>query len=534
MQILGLPSEYGIENHGLVNLRTIYANLSQAALVEQILQRNEGILSSDGAVIVSTGQYTGRSPNDKYVVQYPADTIPIWWGKINQPLKAENANSLYQKITAYLQGRDVFVQDVRVCAHPDYSMPIRVVTENAWAALFANDLFIRLSPEQIKAHVPEFTVLHCPNFYADPTSDGTKTGTFIVLDFQRKMVLIGGTSYAGEIKKSIFSVLNLLLPLQGVLSMHCSANVGEKGDVALFFGLSGTGKTTLSSAPDRQLIGDDEHGWSDSSVFNIEGGCYAKTIKLRLDLEPIIWAATHRFGTVLENVVFDPSTRVPDFDSDRLTENTRAAYPIYYVPNHVKAGHAGHPENIYFLTADAFGILPPLAKLTPDQAMYYFLSGYTSKLAGTEKGLGTEPQATFSTCFGSPFLPLHPRVYAELLGKKIEKHRASVWLVNTGWTGGPYGIGQRIRLPFTRAMIRASLARELDHVEYRIDPIFGFQVPRSCPGVPPEVLDPQSTWHNSDAYTAAAKQLAARFHQNFEQYCADLSSEIVNAGPIPN
>lgn len=532
MQVFGIASEFGIENHGLRNIRAIYANLSQAELVEQMLMRREGILSADGAVMVNTGQHTGRSPNDKFIVQYLGDAVPIWWGKVNQPLSEEKADLLYQKMIAYLQGRDVFVQDLKACAYPDFALPIRIVTEKAWAALFANDLLIRITQDQIRSQIPEFTVLHCPDFYADPAVDGTNTGTFIILDFRKKMVLIGGTSYAGEIKKSIFSVLNLILPQKEVLSMHCSANVGEKGDVALFFGLSGTGKTTLSSSPDRRLIGDDEHGWSDTAVFNIEGGCYAKTIKLRQDLEPIIWAATHRFGTVLENVEYDPSTRVPDFDSDRYTENTRAAYPIYYVPNFVPEGYAGHPQNIFFLTADAFGILPPLSKLTPEQAMYYFLSGYTSKLAGTEKGLGTEPQATFSTCFGSPFLPLHPGVYAELLGKKIAKHHVHVWLVNTGWTGGPYGIGQRIRLPYTRAMIRAALSQELEKVSYRSDPVFGFQVPTTCPDVPAEVLDPQSTWTDKNAYLIAAKQLAKRFHQNFDQYRSGIPDEISKAGPM--
>jgi len=531
MQMFGVASEYGLENHGLHNLGNVYWNLPPALLVEHVVRRGEGELSPDGAVMVKTGHHTGRSPNDKFVVRTgTASDEKIWWGKVNQPLSVENFEKLYQKCIAYLQGRDVFVQDMCAGAHPGYRLPIRVVSEKAWASLFAHDLFIRLPADQLPKHIPSFTVIHCPSLQANPATDGVTSGTFIVLNFERRMILIGGSAYAGEIKKSIFSVMNYLLPLQGVLSMHCSANVGASGDVALFFGLSGTGKTTLSSDPERQLIGDDEHGWSDEGVFNVEGGCYAKTIRLDKKLEPIIWAATHRFGAVLENVVYDASSREIDFDDESLTENTRGAYPITSVPNHVPEGYAGHPLNIFFLTADAFGVLPPLARLTSEQAMYYFLSGYTSKLAGTERGI-TEPQATFSTCFGAPFLPLHPSTYAELLGQKIAKHQAVVWLVNTGWTGGPYGVGSRFKLPYTRAMIRAALTHQLNHVKFVQDAHFGLWIPESCPDVPSEVLNPQNTWQDKQAYHQQAQGLVGRFEKNFAQFAESVSSAVLAAGP---
>ena len=519
MPIHGTPSKYGLENHGLKNLSNEYWNYSPASLVEEAVCRFEGELSADGALIASTGKHTGRSPNDKFVVQHPElSDKPICWGKVNTPISSEKFDQFYQKMLAYYQGRDVFVQDLRVGAHPNYSLPIRVITEKAWHNLFAQNLFIRLPQDQLADHVPQYTVIQAEDFKATPEIDGTHSETAVIVDLVKQIILVCGTGYAGEIKKSIFTIMNYLLPLKGVLSMHCSANVGKSGDTALFFGLSGTGKTTLSSDPERQLIGDDEHGWADEGVFNFEGGCYAKTIRLNPDYEPIIWSATRRFGAVLENVDYDPVTRQVDFDSDRITENTRGAYPLHFVPNHVESGYAGHPDNVFFLTADAFGVLPPLARLTSDQAMYYFLSGYTSKLAGTETGLGSEPEATFSTCFGSPFLPLYPQVYANLLGERIARHKSTVWLVNTGWTGGPYGVGSRFKLPYTRAMIHAALNHGLNDVAFHQDTFFGLWIPESCPGVPSDVLDPQSTWADRKAYEIQAKNLITRFEQNFVKF----------------
>jgi len=532
MAIHGTPSKYGLENHGLKHLADIYWNYSPAGLVEEAVCRLEGDLSANGALIANTGKHTGRSPNDKFVVHHAelADK-PICWGKINSPIPPEKFEALYQKLLAYYQGRDVFVQDLRVGADPNYSLPIRVITEKAWHNLFAQNLFIRVPQEQLASHVPEYTVIQAEDFKATPELDGTNSETAVIVDLVKQIILICGTGYAGEIKKSIFTIMNYILPLKGVLSMHCSANVGKDGDTALFFGLSGTGKTTLSSDPDRQLIGDDEHGWSDDGVFNFEGGCYAKTIRLNPEYEPIIWSATRRFGAVLENVVFDPETHEVDFNSDRITENTRGAYPLAFVANHVPSGFAGHPDNVFFLTADAFGVLPPLARLTPEQAMYYFLSGYTSKLAGTETGLGSEPEATFSTCFGSPFLPLFPQVYANLLGERIARHHSSVWLVNTGWTGGPYGVGSRFKLPYTRAMIRAALNHELDQVPFHQDEYFGLWIPSSCPDVPAEVLDPQSTWTDKEAYKIAAKNLIGRFEKNFAKFADQVPTGALVASP---
>ena len=534
MQNHGNPSNYGLENHGFRNLANIYWNYSPALLVEKAVCRNEGELSADGALIASTGAHTGRSPKDKFVVKYPelAD-VPIWWGTVNAPISPEKFDLLLQKMLAYFQGKDVFVQDLRVGAHPRYTLPIRVITEKAWHSMFAQNLFLRLTPDEQAAHIPEFTVIHAEDFLANPELDGTNSSTAIVVDFVKRIILICGTGYAGEIKKSIFTIMNYILPLKGVLSMHCSANVGHRGDTALFFGLSGTGKTTLSSDPERQLIGDDEHGWCDEGIFNFEGGCYAKTIRLSQEYEPIIWSATRRFGAVLENVVYDPFTRAVNFDSDRITENTRGAYPIHFVPNHVPSGYAGHPENVFFLTADAFGVLPPMAKLTREQAMFYFLSGYTSKLAGTETGLGAEPEATFSTCFGSPFLPLNPRIYADLLGERIQRHNATVWLVNTGWTGGPYGVGSRFKLPYTRAMIHAVLNHALDDIPFHQEDYFGLWLPEHCPGVPDEVLDPQTTWADKAAYRLEARHLVARFEQNYKIFSDQIPSAIPASSTTP-
>ena len=531
MKLTGTPSHYGLEHHNLRNMKIVHWNLVAPLLVEHVIHNQEGELSAQGAVIVNTGQHTGRSPNDKFVIKDEVVDHEIWWGKVNQPLSIEKFDQIFGKVCAYLQGKVVYVQDMQAGAHPNHTLPIRIVSEKAYASLFARDLFIRLPTEKVTDHIPQFTLIHTPDFFADPKKDGINSGTFIIINFSKRLVLIGGSSYAGEIKKAIFTVMNYLLPHSKVLPMHCSANVDDNGEVALFFGLSGTGKTTLSSDPDRMLIGDDEHGWGDEGIFNFEGGCYAKTIKLRADLEPLIYAAVGRFGTVLENVVYDPNSRQPDFDDDRLTENTRAAYPLEYIPNHVPAGYSGHPTNIFFLSADAFGVLPPIALLTPEQAMYYFLSGYTSKLAGTEKGLGAEPQVTFSSCFGAPFLPLHPRVYADMLGNKIKQHNVKVWLINTGWTGGAFGVGSRIKLPYTRSMLRSALNGQLSELAMRNEPYFGLNIPAHCPGVPDEVLDPSLTWGDAEAYRTQALKLVEEFERNFRQYSAEVSKAVIQAGP---
>ncbi len=527
---MGISSQYDLDNHGLRNLNMVYWTLTTGALVERIVTRREGVLAHEGAIVVRTGNHTGRAPNDKFIVSSQNGGEKIWWGKVNKQLDPAYFDRLYNHMRSYYQGRDVFVQDATAAAHPDHQLPIRVITETAWHSLFARNLFIRLNPQELTQHIPDFTIFHAPGFHAIPEEDGTNSEVFIVLNLDKRMILIGGTSYAGEIKKSIFSALNYLLPRKGVLSMHCSANIGDRGDTALFFGLSGTGKTTLSSDPERALIGDDEHGWGDDGVFNFEGGCYAKTINLRQELEPLIWKATRHFGAILENVAVDPYTRRIDFDDGSLTENTRAAYPIGFLDNIVPNGRGDHPENIFFLTADAFGVMPPIARLTPEQAMYHFLSGYTSKLAGTEKGI-KEPSTTFSACFGAPFLPLHPSIYARLLGEKIFKHQVKVWLINTGWTGGPFGVGERIHLPYTRAMVRAALTNALDDIEYRFDPHFGFSVPQSVPGVPPSVLDPRQTWSDALAYDQQASLLVSKFQENFEEYAGQVSSAVKQAGP---
>jgi len=529
--VMGTPSHYDLVHHGLRNLNMVYWTLPTPALVERVVSRREGILAHEGATVVRTGNYTGRAPNDKFFVREGESATDIWWGKVNRPIPPEKFDQLYLRMTAYFQGRDVFVQDAVAAAHPKYQLPIRVVTENAWHSLFARNMFIRRKPDELSTHVPEFTVLQAPGFRAIPEIDGTNSDIFVILNLEKQIILIGGTSYAGEIKKSIFTVLNYLLPKRGVLPMHCSANVGEKGDVALFFGLSGTGKTTLSSDTERNLIGDDEHGWGDDGVFNFEGGCYAKVIRLRENLEPMIWHAIRHFGTVLENVNIDTESRRVNFDDSSFTENTRAAYPLGFLPNIVPDGYARHPENVFFLTADAFGVLPPIAKLTPEQAMYYFLSGYTSKLAGTERGLGQEPQATFSSGFGAPFLPLHPKVYANLLGEKINKHNVNVWLVNTGWTGGPYGVGERMELPLTRSMVSAALSGALNDIPLRTDPNFGLHVPEHCPGVPDDVLDPRQTWTDKEAYDQKARKLIGLFQDNFAQFAGQVSPEVANSGP---
>jgi phosphoenolpyruvate carboxykinase (ATP) len=516
---------------GIIRAGRVYANLSTPRLVEQALARGEGALTSDGALVAQTGKRTGRSPGDKFVVKYAdrESATQIAWGKVNQPIAPEVFDRLRLRVNAYLQGRDLFVLDAYAGADPRYGLRLRMITEFAWHALFAQQLFRRLGAGPNPAlQQAEWTVIGAPRFHADPAVDGTKSETAVILDVEQKIILICGTEYAGENKKSIFSALNYVLPLQGVLPMHCSANAGVDGDVALFFGLSGTGKTTLSADPERKLIGDDEHGWSDDGVFNFEGGCYAKCINLSRENEPQIWNAI-RFGAVAENVVVDPATGAVDYADDSLTENTRVAYPIEFIDNAELSGQGGHPRTIVFLTADAFGVLPPIARLTPAQASYHFLSGYTAKTAGTEVGV-TEPEATFSACFGAPFLPLAPQIYARMLGEKLTRHGAQVFLLNTGWTGGPYGVGERIKLSATRAMVRAALTGALDAAETYTDPVFGLHVPLHIPGVPDAIMQPRKTWRNPNAYDAKARDLAARFVENFKQF-EDVPEEVLAAGP---
>ena len=515
---------------GIQTEQRVYRNLTPSQLYEHAQRRGEGVVTSGGPFAAVTSPHTGRSPNDKFLVQEPESSDQIWWGKVNQPIAPERFERLRADVEAHLAGQEIFVRDVYAGADPTYRLPIRFQTPNAWHALFVYNMFLRPADGELSRFAPGFQVLHAPEFQADPAVHGTKTGTFIVVSLSQKTILIGGTRYAGELKKSIFSVLNYLLPQQGVLSMHCSANVGKAGDCALFFGLSGTGKTTLSADPERRLIGDDEHGWSDEGIFNFEGGCYAKVIRLSREGEPEIYATTEMFGTVLENVDVNPATGAVDLDSQRITENTRASYPIHYIPNHVPEGTAGHPKHVIFLTCDAFGIMPPIAKLTPAQAMYHFLSGYTAKVAGTERGV-TEPKETFSACFGAPFLPLPPTVYAEMLGERIARHQVQCWLVNTGWTGGGYGVGKRMKLSHTRAMIRAALAGELDSVPTRKDPVFGLDVPAHVPDVPDQILDPRSTWSDPAAYDAQAQRLAGLFRKNFEQFSKSVPSAVRESGP---
>jgi phosphoenolpyruvate carboxykinase (ATP) len=527
-----LASDYGLQNHGLVNLRRAYWNLSSAALYEEIVFRSEGSLTHLGPVLVNTGKHTARAAADKFVVREQSTEERVWWGTYNRPFTGENFSSLLTRLQGYLQGRDVFVQDCYAGADPEYSMPIRIITQKAWHSLFARTMFLKIrNQDKLKKHVPEFTVIAVPGFLASPMVDGTRTDTFIILNFRERLAIIGGSNYAGEIKKTIFTVLNFLLPLEGVLSMHCSANVGNDGDVAIFFGLSGTGKTTLSADRTRHLIGDDEHGWSDNGVFNFEDGCYAKVIRLSPEAEPQIYEVTRRFGTILENVVYDPVSRHVDLNDDKITENTRAAYPLEYIENHLPEKRAGHPQNVIFLTCDASGVMPPIARLTPDQAIYHFISGYTSKIAGTEIGLGIEPQITFSTCFGGPFMVHHPYAYAELLKKKIVKHQAAVWLVNTGWTGGPFGVGKRISIQHTRALLNAALSGKLQKVEYHKDPVFGFDVPKTCEGVPTEILDPANTWPSREEYYKKYDALAARFIENFKLMMRECPEHVLEAGP---
>ncbi len=527
-------ADYGLSHHGINNVRLAYWNLPVEALYEEAVFRGESVIAQRGPLIAHTGKHKGRSANDKFIVREPDSEGNIWWGVYNKPFLAGKFQDLYDRMLEYVRGKDVFIQDAYAGADEKYRLSVRFVTELAWHSLFIRNMFIQ--PESRidhKTFVPEFTVVDLPNFKSSPARDGTASETFILLSFEKKMVIIGNTAYAGEMKKSIFTVLNYLLPLEGVLSMHCSANVSSQDpdDVALFFGLSGTGKTTLSADPARRLVGDDEHGWSEDGVFNFEGGCYAKVIGLSESAEPQIYATTGKFGTILENVPFDPLTRAIDLDDDSITENTRASYPMNFISNAVPEKKAGHPKNIIFLTCDASGVMPPIARLTTEQAMYQFISGYTSKMAGTEVGLGKEPQATFSACFGGPFMVHHPYKYAELLKEKIERHDVKCWLVNTGWVGGAYGVGNRISIKYTRAMLTAALTGLLTNVEYFNDPVFGFEVPKACPGVPEDVLEPWSSWPSRSEYDEKYKQLALRFVENFKKFEDKTPEEVVKAGP---
>ncbi|MGD9488265.1 MAG: phosphoenolpyruvate carboxykinase [Calditrichaceae bacterium] len=527
-----IKGQHDLSYLNIKNLNNAYWNLTTPALYEQIIRRREGLLAHLGPLVVRTGSITGRSPNDKFIVKESVSGDKIWWGKVNTPFEESKFKSIWHRLLAYLQGNDIFIQDCYAGADKNFRLPIRVITEYAWHSLFARNMFIRIRDEKdLKNHQPEYTIIDLPKFHAVPELDGTNSEAFILINFAQKLVLIGGTSYAGEIKKSVFTLLNYLLPQKDVLPMHCSANVDSNGESAIFFGLSGTGKTTLSAVKDRPLVGDDEHGWSKEGIFNFEGGCYAKVIRLSQEAEPEIFETTRKFGTILENVQIDSYWRIPDLDDLTFTENTRAAYPITHLSNIVDDGKAGHPKNIVLLTADAFGVLPPLSKLTPEQTMYHFLLGYTAKVAGTEKGV-TEPQATFSTCFGAPFMPMHPSVYAKLLGEKIQQHNAQCWLVNTGWTGGPHGVGHRMSIKYTRALLNAALEGKIDNVEYTKDPVFGLAVPKSCPDVPSEILMPKNTWADKSAYDKKAAELARRFKDNFKQYEEFVSKDVAGAGPL--
>jgi phosphoenolpyruvate carboxykinase (ATP) len=528
-----LKSDYGLVNHGLSDLRMAYWNLPTEALYEEITFRKEARISHLGPIIANTGKHTARSATDKFIVKEPTTENQIWWGQYNRPFSPDKFNDLYNRLQGYLQGKDVFVQDCYGGADPNYQMPIRIIGELAWHSLFARNMFLLpKTNEEYRRHVPDFTVIAVPGFKGIPQIDATATNTFIVLNFAQRLCIIGNTAYAGEIKKSIFTILNYLLPLEGVMAMHSSANIGKDGDAAIFFGLSGTGKTTLSADPKRSLIGDDEHGWSDEGVFNFEGGCYAKVIRLSASAEPQIYATTKMFGTILENVVYDPVTRLIDLDDESITENTRASYPLEYISNAVPGKMGGHPKNIILLTCDASGVMPPIARLTADQAMYQFISGYTSKIAGTEVGLGKEPEMTFSTCFGAPFMVHHPSFYADLLKRKILKYGVTCWLVNTGWIGGQFGIGKRISIGYTRALLNDALTGQLQKAKFVKDPIFGFEVPVECEGVPANILDPSALWPSKEHYMQKYKELASRFIENFKKFEDGCPPEVIKAGPV--
>ncbi|MCO4098793.1 MAG: phosphoenolpyruvate carboxykinase (ATP) [Gemmatimonas sp.] len=521
----------GLAPQGITPKGKVHWNYVAPELIESAIRRNEGTLADMGPFVAVTSPHTGRSPNDKFVVREAASEADVDWGKVNQPISAEHWTTLKADVQQYLNGLDeLFVQDLYCGADPATRLSVRYVLPNAWHASFVRNMFIRPDIAELATFAPNFTVYHAPEMQADPARHGTRTGTFIVLNLAERAILIGGTRYAGELKKAMFTVMHYLLPKQGVLSMHCSANIGPAGDTALFFGLSGTGKTTLSADPERNLIGDDEHGWSANGTFNFEGGCYAKAINLSAEGEPDIYATTQMFGTILENVVLNAPSRTVDFANQSITENTRASYPLHYIKNHVPSGRGGHPKNVVFLTADAFGVLPPIAKLTPEQAMYYFLSGYTAKVAGTERGV-TEPQATFSACFGAVFLVWHPTKYAEMLGELLTQHGSQVWLVNTGWSGGAYGTGKRMKLGYTRAMVRAALDGSLATAEFNADPIFGLHLPKTVAGVPDEVLNPRGTWANGAEYDTQATKLAGMFRENIKKFGDAVSPAILAAGP---
>ncbi len=525
-----VPPNAQLETTGISSTGNVYANLSPSELVQISLERNLGTLSDTGALMIETGEFTGRSPQDKFTVEDELTRDSVDWNQFNQKFPKDKFEQLRLKMIDYLNGRDIFLQDNFACAHPNYRIGVRVVAELPWSAQFASNMFIIPTAEELVHFTPDWTIYNAPGFRANPSEDGTRQHNFSIIDFSRKIILIGGSGYTGEIKKSIFTILNFELPWQkNVLSMHCSANIGKEGDTTVFFGLSGTGKTTLSADPERMLIGDDEHGWADDGVFNFEGGCYAKCIDLTEEKEPDIFKAI-KSGAILENITCYPNTVKPDYSNCTITENTRVSYPIDHIRNAINPSRGGHPKNIVFLTCDAYGILPPISKLTTAQAMYHFISGYTAKVAGTEAGV-TEPKATFSACFGAPFIPLHPTYYAKMLGERIEKYKPQIWLVNTGWTGGPYGVGSRMKLNYTRAMISAALAGQLDHANYNTHEVFGLHFPESCPGVPEGILDPSSTWENKEEYLLKAKALAELFNKNFEKYKGKASEDIIAASP---
>jgi len=528
-----LASDFKLKNHGLLYLDRVFWNLPASALYEEAVFRGEGHMMEGGPFLVHTGKWTARAANDKYIVRESSTEDKIWWGVYNRPMSPEKFSGLVARLQAFLQGEELFVQDCYAGADPEYRMPIRVITEHAWQSLFARNMFITpKTRDDYKRHIPEFTIIASPSFKLDPSVDGTRSETAIVINYAQRLALVCNSSYGGEIKKSVFTIMNFLMPLQNVMAMHCSANVGNAGDVALFFGLSGTGKTTLSADPRRKLIGDDEHGWSDNGVFNFEGGCYAKVIRLSAEHEPEIYACTRRFGTILENVVWDPATRHVDLDDDRITENTRSSYPLEFIPNAMPEKMSQtHPKNVIFLTCDASGVLPPIARLNMNQTMYHFISGYTSKIAGTEIGLGIEPEITFSACFGGPFMVHHPFYYANLLKQKMERYEAKCWLVNTGWVGGKFGVGKRISIRHTRNMLNAALEGKLDSVKYRKDKLFGFEVPLTCPDVPPDVLEPANAWGNKEEYWMKYDALGARYIENFKLFASGCPDEVAKAGP---
>jgi phosphoenolpyruvate carboxykinase (ATP) len=530
MNEFGVKSKvFGLAETGVQNAGTVYWNLPVAELVEQTLKREEGVLADNGSLCVRTGEFTGRSPKDKFAVKDANTENVVWWGEVNNPFSRESFVKLKDKVTKHLGGRELWVRDCYAGADVNHRIGVRVVNEFPWQSIFVNNLFIRPSAPELENFTPDWTILCAPSFKADPAVDGTRQHNFTIIDFTERTILIGGSAYTGEIKKGIFTVMNYLLPLKGFLSMHCSANIGKEGDTAVFFGLSGTGKTTLSSDPNRNLIGDDEHGWTNDGVFNFEGGCYAKCVDLSQEKEPQIWEAV-KFGALVENTKFHDGTRRINFEDISVTENTRVAYPLNYINNSVEPSVGGIPKNIFFLTADAFGVLPPISKLNPGQAKYQFISGYTAKVAGTEAGV-KEPQATFSPCYGQAFLPLHPTTYARLLGELLTKHNVNVWLINTGWSGGPYGVGSRMKLPYTRAMITAALEGKLDNATYTQDPLFGFSIPTEVPGVPTEVLVPRNTWVDKAAYDAKANELATKFNANFNKYSEFADAEMTAAAP---